>query len=1073
MTRESGEPGQNDPAVDPQAQGSPGSTPIEAGRAAQLRTFLIVDIRGYTTYTREHGDDAAAALASQFATLVAAVVAAREGYLLELRGDEALVVFVSARQALRAAVDIQDRVRTQLPRQVGIGLDAGEAIAVEGGYRGTALNLAARLSSQARPGEVLASEAVIHMAAHVDGLSYLDPRSYRLKGFDEPIRAVAVVPEALAPRGFERTLRRARRRMFRDRRLPVALLALVVVFALAGTAMSGALDHKAAPSDIPEINATPTPTSSPDLLASSRLPVVAFIDPSTGMPSTALSLATPTDLSTFVDGSFWVLAVKPKALYRIDPVSHTVAQTITVPVEADAGYAFAAGTIWITDAVQPRIIGIDARTGVKVHEFTFSDAASDTNGAGSVAVGAGSLWVARPDRDEIVRLDPSSGRITQTIKFPQPWSLAFGDDGALWVTGDGKISRVDPVTNQATLDHVTLALHDDLPYIAFGGGAAWTTDPAQGIVYRVAHDGTIKPYQTGPGAATMAFRDGTLWVANKDAGSITAIDTTTSETRTLHVGHEAVSIAAGPDDLMVGVARTPDDEMATLSGKILRVAETFDPTQNPSPDPAVNFNLDFRRLEFATCAKLVNYPDAPPPDGLDLQPEVAASMPDVSPDGRMYTFKVRSDFKFSPPSNETLTAQTFRASIERALSPAIGSDRAYGFMSDVEGATAYHGGTADHVSGLSASGDTLTIHLTARAPDFLQRLALPLYCPVPISTPAVQNGVDPDPPLPSAGPYYLAQHLDGLVILRKNPNYHGPRPQTYDVIALRVNLDAGETVARVNRGEADVAIATNDPVLMPGNDLATQWGPGSSAAAAGQQRWFAGPFPGVDYVALNGHRGLLADPTVRQAIALALDRTAVAAVFPERAVDTILRLPPTASESQPTLSGPDLAAASSLMHGRRGTVVFAVARGCSPCNAIAATVRSSLANIGLTVRIAQEDDPQAAAAAPGSKIDMEYNYAQTYYFDPALLLKYVAIEVPISWQPSGLGTELDQVLAESGAARLEGAQAIERQLLTERTVVVPFGSTDETVYVGPTAGCQLIQPAVFGLDFAALCPKPG
>ena len=59
--------------------------------------------------------------------------------MIELRGDEALAVFPSARQALRAALDLQEQfageteVDPSLPLRVGIGLDAGEAIPVEGG----------------------------------------------------------------------------------------------------------------------------------------------------------------------------------------------------------------------------------------------------------------------------------------------------------------------------------------------------------------------------------------------------------------------------------------------------------------------------------------------------------------------------------------------------------------------------------------------------------------------------------------------------------------------------------------------------------------------------------------------------------------------------------------------------------------------------------------------------------------------------------------------------------------------------------------------------------------------------
>jgi class 3 adenylate cyclase len=90
------------PGTEPPSQDAPAPT-------ADVRTFLIADVRGYTKYTREHGDEAAAELASTFAELVREVVEARQGSLLELRGDEALVVFVSAREALRAAIDLQSR----------------------------------------------------------------------------------------------------------------------------------------------------------------------------------------------------------------------------------------------------------------------------------------------------------------------------------------------------------------------------------------------------------------------------------------------------------------------------------------------------------------------------------------------------------------------------------------------------------------------------------------------------------------------------------------------------------------------------------------------------------------------------------------------------------------------------------------------------------------------------------------------------------------------------------------------------------------------------------------------------
>ena len=83
--------------------------PPSQGDQAEIRTFLIADVRGYTRYTQERGDEAAARLASAFADTVRLTVEELGGRLVELRGDEALVVFASPRQAIRTAVALQQR----------------------------------------------------------------------------------------------------------------------------------------------------------------------------------------------------------------------------------------------------------------------------------------------------------------------------------------------------------------------------------------------------------------------------------------------------------------------------------------------------------------------------------------------------------------------------------------------------------------------------------------------------------------------------------------------------------------------------------------------------------------------------------------------------------------------------------------------------------------------------------------------------------------------------------------------------------------------------------------------------
>src|SRR5829696_3825401 len=185
----------------------------------EIRAFLIADVRGYTHFTQEHGDEAAAKLASRFAEIVREQIQAREGSVVELRGDEAIAVFRSPRQAIRAAVELQagflraTKDDPHLPLPVGIGLDAGEALPVEGGYRGGPLNLAARLCGEAGPGEILGSQALVHLARAVEGVRYLDRGELHLKGMTDPVRALAIASEgsdvaeemrALLPRPPER-----------------------------------------------------------------------------------------------------------------------------------------------------------------------------------------------------------------------------------------------------------------------------------------------------------------------------------------------------------------------------------------------------------------------------------------------------------------------------------------------------------------------------------------------------------------------------------------------------------------------------------------------------------------------------------------------------------------------------------------------------------------------------------------------------------------------------------------------------------------------------------------------------
>jgi class 3 adenylate cyclase/tetratricopeptide (TPR) repeat protein len=169
----------------------PENKPLEA--PATVHAFLIADIRGYTSFTVAHGDEAAARLTTRFATICREVVDELDGRVAELRGDEAMAVFSSTRSAVRAAVRLRARFAESLeadahePLRVGMGLDAGEAIPVEEGFRGAALNRAARLCSVAGPGEILTTAGIVHLTGIIEGVDYSERGSLELKGFIEPV----------------------------------------------------------------------------------------------------------------------------------------------------------------------------------------------------------------------------------------------------------------------------------------------------------------------------------------------------------------------------------------------------------------------------------------------------------------------------------------------------------------------------------------------------------------------------------------------------------------------------------------------------------------------------------------------------------------------------------------------------------------------------------------------------------------------------------------------------------------------------------------------------------------------
>jgi WD40 repeat protein/class 3 adenylate cyclase len=174
-------------------------TGVQQESTAVRKTFLIADVRGYTRFTRERGDEAAAILAKRFADLARDAVEARSGLVIELRGDEALAVFDDPAQAVRAAVEFQATCSEEsdadpsFPLPVGIGIDVGDAVPVEDGYRGVALNMAARLCSNAGAGQVLVTKAIVEGGALDGEVRFEDRGPASFKGFEAAVDVIEAI----------------------------------------------------------------------------------------------------------------------------------------------------------------------------------------------------------------------------------------------------------------------------------------------------------------------------------------------------------------------------------------------------------------------------------------------------------------------------------------------------------------------------------------------------------------------------------------------------------------------------------------------------------------------------------------------------------------------------------------------------------------------------------------------------------------------------------------------------------------------------------------------------------------
>jgi|GEM_PF-1587553 len=177
-------------------------------------TVVFIDLRGFTDFSDSHEPEEVMNVLREYHEEIGALIDKYQGTLEHFAGDGIMVFFNDPlpqnnhlELAVRMSVDIQQRVAAIRPEwqkkeynlDVGIGLTTGFAtlgiIGFEGrleyGAIGNVPNLAARLSGEAKGGQIIIDKKTYSRIDHLIEVQSLEELS--LKGFSRPISAFNII----------------------------------------------------------------------------------------------------------------------------------------------------------------------------------------------------------------------------------------------------------------------------------------------------------------------------------------------------------------------------------------------------------------------------------------------------------------------------------------------------------------------------------------------------------------------------------------------------------------------------------------------------------------------------------------------------------------------------------------------------------------------------------------------------------------------------------------------------------------------------------------------------------------
>jgi YVTN family beta-propeller protein len=615
-----------------------------------------------------------------------------------------------------------------------------------------------------------------------------------------------------------------------------------------------------------------------------------------------LALPDPPGAAVAADGSVWAVSPGGNVVYRINPATASLVQTI--PVRGGPSAITASGSdIWVANTLDGTIARISAATNQVVQTITVG-----TEPTG-ITAGGGAIWVADAAAGTVSALSRVSGKLIARVSLASaPFGVAYGA-GSVWVTSPGtdSVTRIDPRSPQPGQQILVGA---GPTAVTVGLGSIWVANSLDSTVTRVnpATDAVTATIPVGEGPDALAVTGGSVWAASRLSATLTRINARGTTAAVIPVGGSpagltaAASGASGRGGVWVA-AGAPVSSRPT--GGTLRVVSDSQPG---AIDPALIYPLAFAVFSAATYDTLVTFQKTAGSSGLQLVPDLALAMPTVTGGGMAYTFTLRPGLRYS--TGRPVRPADFRYAIERVLTL---NSTAATFLDGIAGASACAPGKlCDLARGITVDDParTLTFHLTAPDPDFLDKLAFEFTTPVPSYVSATQPSPDP---VPCTGPYMITRYVPRrLAVFARNPYFRewsaAAQPAgSPERIVWTFGLPLAREAAEIETGQADW---TNDP--LPGI---------GGLAARFPAQVHINPLPTIVYTAFNTRVAPFNHTQVRRAFSLAADRRRFVALLggPAQAVPACQILPPgipgyrpycpfTANpDSSGAWTGPDLA----------------------------------------------------------------------------------------------------------------------------------------------------------------------